>query len=187
MGEHTRLIRLKSAFPEENTIEQNVKLKLFISYSHQDNLPNKQHIEEFKKHLAPLKSNGLIEEWYDCEVLPGEDFKKKIDNNLENADIICLFVSADFLNSQSCADEKKKAMELSKSKGVPVVPIILSQCGWLDDKAISKPLALPNDGKPVSDFENKDHAWLLRACWKRLPARARKVQASILLRVLLSR
>ena len=46
-------------------MEQNGKLKLFISYSHLD----ENHIKEFIKHLTPLKTNGLIEDWYDRKII----------------------------------------------------------------------------------------------------------------------
>ena len=139
---------------------QNKKLKLFICYSHQDNLDDDPYIEQFKRHTAPLKNNGLIEEWYDREIFPGEDYQNKIDNNLEDADIICLFISANFLSSDSCMKEKMKSLELRKKKGISVIPIILSHCGWKDDKDISKLLALPTDGDPVSNFQDFDKAWL---------------------------
>ncbi len=155
MGNHTEPVQLASALPRESAMEQNKKLKLFIGYSHKDN----PYIEEFKKHIAPLKNNGLVEDWYDRKILSGEDFQNKIDNNLEDADIICLFISADFLVSKSCMSEKKKALELRKKKGVPVIPVILSPCGWIDDKDIYKLLALPTDGTPVSKFQNRAEAW----------------------------
>lgn len=134
------------------------KMKIFISYSHNDN-ENPPYIEEFRKHLASLKDNGLVEEWYDRKILPGKDYQKEIDNNLEDADIICLFISANFLDSPNCKKEKKKAIELQNKKGIQVIPIILSPCGWLDDKDISKLLALPIDGKPISTFQNRNEAW----------------------------
>mgnify|MGYP001577871280 CR=1 FL=1 len=40
-----------------------------------------------------------------------------------------------------------------------VVPVIVSRCGWLDDKDISKLLALPTDGKPVAEFPDSNIAW----------------------------
>jgi len=137
--------------------ETNNKLKIVIGYSHHDEKP---FVEEFKKHLAPLKDRGLVEEWYDRKILPGEDYQSKIDYNLENADIICLFISANFLDSPNCKKEKKKAIELRNKKETQVIPIILSPCGWLDDEDISKLLALPTDGKPISTFQNRDEAWL---------------------------
>lgn len=138
---------------------QNNKLKLFTSYSHQDNLTKNPYIEEFKKYITPLKDNGLIEAWYDREILAGEDYQNEIDNNLEDADIICLFISANFLSSDNCKEEKKKALKLRKEKGISVIPIILSPCGWKDDKDICKLLALPTEGKPVSSFQDRNDAW----------------------------
>lgn len=134
---------------------QNDKLKLFISYSHRD----EGHIEEFTKHIAPLKNNDLIEDWYDRKILAGQDFQDNIDNNLENANIVCLFISSNFLSSNACIEERDNALELKKKKGIAVVPVILSACGWLDDKKMSSLLALPTDGKPISDFTNSDTAW----------------------------
>ncbi len=140
-------------------MEESKKLKLFISYSHQDNLDSNLYVEEFKKHITPLKDNGLIEDWYDRKILPGNEFQTEIDNNLEDADIICLFMSSNFLASNSCKEEKKKALELSKKKGIPVIPIILCPCGWQDDRDISSLLALPTDGKSVSSFKDRNEAW----------------------------
>lgn len=136
-------------------------LKLFISYSHEDNKEGNLYIEEFKKHITPLKTNGLIEDWYDREILPGKNFNDEIENNLEEADIICLFISSNFISSPACQEEKKKAFELRKRKGTRVIPIILSPCAWQDDFGeYSKILALPTDAKPVVEFENSDKAWL---------------------------
>ncbi|MBI4708114.1 MAG: TIR domain-containing protein [Candidatus Omnitrophica bacterium] len=140
-------------------MEENAKLKIFIAYSHEDNLTKNPYIEQFRKHIAPLKNNDSIIEWYDRKIIPGDDYQSKIDNNLEDVDIICLFVSANFLNSSNCLKEKAKAMELRKKKGIAVVSIILSSCGWPDDVDISKLLVLPTDGNPVSNFKNHDEGW----------------------------
>ena len=136
-------------------MKQNVKLKLFISYSHLD----EGHIENFTNHIAPLKNNGFIEHWYDRKIIVGQDFKDNIDNNLENADIVCLCISANFFSSNACMKERMNALELKKKKGIAVVPIILSACGWLDDKEISSLLALPTDGQPISNFTDSNNAW----------------------------
>jgi hypothetical protein len=144
---------------EGNNSEQNHKLKLFIGYSHKDNSQEEQHVEDFKKHIALLKNNCSLEEWYDRELLPGDEFLEKIDSNLENSDIICLFISANFLASRACMDEKRRALEFKKKKGVPVIPIILSRCAWEDEPDLKKLIAMPTDGKPVSSFNDKNEAW----------------------------
>ena len=120
---------------------------------------NEGRIEEFLKHLAPLENNGLISQWYDRKIEAGENFQKNIDNNLDDADIVCLFISAEFLFSDACLAEKEDAFKLKERKGIPVIPIILSDCAWKDDPDISPILALPTDGTPVSSFENPDTAW----------------------------
>jgi len=131
------------------------KFKLFISYSHHD----EKHIEQFVKHIAPLKTNGLIQDWYDRKILPGKPFQVQLDHKLEDADIICLCVSASFLSSDACMGEKENAIHYMKRKGTVIVPIILSPCGWLDDKELSKLMALPSDGTPITTFANSDAAW----------------------------
>ena len=131
------------------------QLKLFISYCHKD----EDRIDEFRKHTAPLKNNGLISEWYDRKIIAGQNFGKNIRNSLEDADIICLFISANFLSSTECLKEKNEAIKLKKKKGVSVIPVILSDCGWLDDPDISPLLALPTDGNPIANFEDSDVAW----------------------------
>lgn len=131
------------------------KMKLFISYSHED----EKHIEDFIKHIAPLKNNGLVEEWYDRRIEAGKNFQNTIDNNLENADIICLFISASFLASNACMKEKKEALILKDQNGIRVIPIILSPSGWLEDFELKELLAIPTDGKPITDFTDKNTAW----------------------------
>jgi hypothetical protein len=130
-------------------------LKLFISYAHSD----EDHINNFIKHLSPLKDNHLIKEWYDRKILAGNNFKDTIDNNLKDADIICLCISANFLSSSACMNEKDAAFSLRKSKGIPVIAIILSDCGWLDIKDLALSLALPTDGKPISSYPDRNVGW----------------------------
>lgn len=136
-------------------MQEKSTIKLFISYTHND----EDYIDDFRTHLAPLKTNRLIEDWYDRKILGGQDFQKHIDSNLEDADIICLLISAKFLNSTACLKEIDDSIALKLRKGTTVLPIILSQCGWTDNKDISKLLAFPTDGKEVASFKRSDEAW----------------------------
>ena len=130
-------------------------LKLFVAYSHKD----EAKIDDFLKHLAMLKENKLIDTWYDRKILGGEDYQKAIDNNFYDSDIICLLLSANFLASKACMDEKNRALKQSQSKNARVVPIIVTTCAWQDDAGLSKLLALPIDGKPISKYRNAADAW----------------------------
>lgn len=75
-------------------------LRLFISYSHIDQ-PLKN---ELVKHLQPLKRLNLIETWHDGVLKPGDEWEQEISDQLEDADIILLLVSIDFINSKFCYD-----------------------------------------------------------------------------------
>lgn len=130
-------------------------LKVFISYSHTD----EDHINNFIKHISPMKTQGLIENWYDRKIFAGDDFINTIENNLENADVVCLFVSASFLASSACMREKDTAFSLKKKKGISVITIILSACAWQDFDDLSNSLALPTDGKSISSYPDHNEGW----------------------------
>lgn len=51
MEKHTEQIKLATEPTKLCTLEENKKLKLFIGYSHQDEL----YIDEFKKHMLHSK------------------------------------------------------------------------------------------------------------------------------------
>jgi hypothetical protein len=130
-------------------------LKLFISYSHQD----EDDVDNFHKHITSLKNDGIIKDWYDRKILGGDNYQSKIDNNLEDADIICLIISANFLFSKACLEEKDNALKLRTKKGIRVIPIIVSPCAWLEYPRLKKLLALPTDGKPISSFYDVNEGW----------------------------
>jgi hypothetical protein len=129
--------------------------KIFVSYSHSD----KNDKKIFLKHLSPLKNNEEIEIWSDEEISAGDIFREEITNKLKESDIVCLMVSANYLSSDSCIKEKKLSFEIRQKKYIDIIPIIISDCGWKDDKDISALLALPTDGKSIHSYENTDNAW----------------------------
>ncbi len=136
-------------------------LKLFISYSHKD----EAIVSSFISHIAPLKNNGILTEWYDRKIETGEEFQKDIDNNLENADIVCLMISSNFLSSNACLKEKEDSLNLRIKKGIRVLPVILSPCIWTAHKELSSLLAIPTDGKAISSFADQNEGWVDAINW----------------------
>jgi len=131
-------------------------LKMFISYSHKDEF----YREELEKHLVMMRRNGLIETWTDRKILPGQEWDKQIDKELENSDVILLLVSSDFLSSHYCYDiEVQKAMSQHENGSSTVVPLILRHCDWVDTP-FGKIQGLPTDAKPVKDYTDIDSAFL---------------------------
>ncbi len=132
-------------------------MKIFYSYSHKD----VEYTEELRDHLSILKRNGDISEWCDQMILPGDDWKTEIDENLESADIVLLLVSSNFLASDFCFDVELKQAILKHEKGqARVVPIILKHCEW-KDAPFGELQALPSRGVPVesSKWINRDEAY----------------------------
>ena len=130
-------------------------VEVFCSYSHKD----EQYRREFEAHVSLMKRQNLIQIWQDRKILGGGDWAGEIDAHLNTANIITLFVSADFLASDYCYDkEMMRAMDRHAREHVPVVPIIIRQCDW-HDAPFGKLQAIPTDGKPVSSWNNSDEAW----------------------------
>lgn len=132
------------------------KLKVFISYSHQD----KALKIELEKHLRPLERLGLVEKWSDKEIKAGENLKNEIDVNLASANLILLLISIDFVNSRWCFDlEMTEALRREKLGEVMVVPVILRPCLW-EELPFGESLVLPTDGVAVQSFSNPEDAYL---------------------------
>lgn len=131
-------------------------IKLFISYSH----PDAKYVEAFMRFIVPLCKKHNVEIWYDRNITAGDDFWARIDEHLADRDIICLFISSHYLASSACNKEMMRAFNMKKTHSIAVVPIILSPCMWLENDNLKKHLALPTDGKPITEFDSEDTAWM---------------------------
>ena len=135
---------------------QSDALRLFYSYSHKDDLLR----EQLETHLKLLQRQGLIQPWHDRRILPGDEWVKEIDDNLNRADIILLLVSADFIASDYCYEiEVKRAMERHEAGEARVIPIILRLVDWRGTP-FNKLGWLPQNGDPVTQWRDRDAAWL---------------------------
>ncbi|MBK7692336.1 MAG: toll/interleukin-1 receptor domain-containing protein [Bacteroidetes bacterium] len=145
----------------KKTIKHSVKKStnngdsIFISYSHKD---EKDRLK-LEDHLKILQRLGLISIWTDRKIAPGEEWKGQIDNNINNARIILLLISSNFLASDYCFDiEMKTALKRHKNNETTAIPIILRDCLWQISE-FAKLQALPLDGKPIQKFTKKDEAY----------------------------
>jgi len=132
------------------------KIKLFYSYSHKD----EKYRELLEKNLTLLRESNLIDEWHDRKIDAGDCWGDIIDNNMEDASIILLLLSPDFIASQSCRKELSNAFILKEEKNTAIIPIILRHCTWQHIPEIASVLAVPKDGKPISAWQDQDEAWL---------------------------
>ena len=131
-------------------------VQVFFSYAHED--------EDLRialgKHLSVLEREGLVTTWHDRMIPPGKEWKGEIDSNLDNAGVILLLVSSDFINSDYCYDiELKRALEHHENRNAIVVPVILRPVVW-HRTLFSKLQPLPKDGRPVTEYQNRDSAFV---------------------------
>ena len=133
------------------------KIKVFVSYAHEDDDLRKQ----LDNHLSLLKRRNVIDLWHDRQISPGHDWKHEIDTQLNDAQIILLLVSANFLASEYCYGiELKRALEKHKAGKTRVIPIILRPVDW-EGAPFSHLQALPTGARPVTDrgWHNRDEAF----------------------------
>jgi TIR domain len=102
-------------------------VKIFFSYAHED----EPLLNKLKAHLRPLHRQGLIDVWYDRNISGGSEWEHEISNHLDEADIILLLISPDFMDSDYCYGvEMKRALERHERREAHVIPIILRYVLW---------------------------------------------------------
>ena len=131
-------------------------IKLFYSYSHKDEALR----DQLETHLKIFDRQGLIESWYDRRISAGTEWKGQIDTKLEQADIILLLISANFIASDYCYDiECTRALKRHQAGLARVIPIIVRDCHWQRERQFRGLKALPPDGKAVDTWRNRNIAW----------------------------
>ncbi len=129
--------------------------KVFISYAHSD----EELREQLDKHLAGLERQGVIEAWHDRNIDAGKEWKDSIDENLNDADIILLLISSDFIDSTYCYEiEMARALERHRNGEAVVVPVIVRPVEW-QGMPFSELQALPKGAKAITTWPNRDEAF----------------------------
>lgn len=99
------------------------KKRLFISYSSQ----NSEFFKRFVVHLAPLVQKGVVDYWHDRMIDNGTQWDAEIQKKLQEADIVVLLLSPDFLNTAYVMKEEiPRAIKMEKR----LFFVQLMECGW---------------------------------------------------------
>lgn len=133
-------------------------VKVFISYAHED----EPYKDKLMTSLANLKRQGFVSAWEDRQIPAGGEWDKHIKTELNEADIILLLISMDFIASEYCFDvEVTRAIERHNdpNDNARVVPIIVRHADW-QDTAFAALQALPKGARPISTWDDKDAAYL---------------------------
>jgi hypothetical protein len=140
-------------------------IRVYYSYDSED----EKLQADLQKHLAVLKRSQQIEDWGYRNIKAGEEWRIQSNDNLDNAQIILLLISADYLASDYCFGyEMTRAIERHRAGEARVIPIILRPSDWENTLigqtpnalSLSDLQALPKDAKPVTKWTNRDEAFL---------------------------
>ncbi|NHK29671.1 toll/interleukin-1 receptor domain-containing protein [Parvularcula flava] len=130
--------------------------RVFISYSHKDEALR----DELEVHLAMLKRQGLIDVWHDRRLTPGDHLDDSVSRELDDADIVLLLLSPDFLASDYCYKiEKAHALERHREGTARVISVVLRPCDWTHTD-LGRYVLTPKDAQPITRWPDKDEAFL---------------------------
>jgi tetratricopeptide (TPR) repeat protein len=132
-------------------------IDIFIAYAKED----EAIVTELKSHLSPLERNQSAKVWYDGMVVAGEEWQSTTKNALQNAKIILLIISADFIASDECYnDSLKPAIDLHNAGKCRVIPILARPCLW-QESPFAKLHPLPQNQNPImsSSWKNQEEPY----------------------------
>ena len=120
---------------------------IFISYCHKDEAWK----DRLATHLGVLQYQDRLQIWDDRQIGAGEDWFEKIETSLNASSIALLLISANFLTSNFINQEEvPRLLQRRAQQGVRLIPVILKPCAWETIPWLSRPLARPQDGRPLS-------------------------------------
>nr|WP_240788760.1 toll/interleukin-1 receptor domain-containing protein [Ramlibacter henchirensis] len=127
-------------------VKRNERPKLFISYSHVDT----QCVERLLVHLKPLERANTVVCWSDKRLRTGDKWKAEIEQNLNEAVIAVLLISADFLASDFIVNnELPPLLVKADSNGLRILPVIVKPCGFRRDPILSTFQAANDPATPL--------------------------------------
>jgi hypothetical protein len=153
---------LTTASPIEAEQKPDQVIEIFLSYVEDD----EKLLGELQQHLLVMQHQYREQEgyhiqiWHSGQVLPGQDWKQKIEQHLAQAHIILLLVSVKFLNSELCRSiQIQPALERHHRNEACVIPVILRSCDWKHE-IFGHLQPLPTHGRPVIKWKPRDDAYL---------------------------
>jgi TIR domain len=130
-------------------------VRLFLSCAPED----EPYREELVRHLELLRRQEIIEVWHDRLISAGEDHDSERRRRFEEADVILLLASADYLTSDRTYAEMEAAVARQQLGVTRVVALLLRPVS-LEGLPIQRLQPLPRDGRPISLWPSRDAAWV---------------------------
>jgi hypothetical protein len=109
--------------------------------------------------LAPLRLSRKISTWDESKLLGGQEWKQEIAAQIDQAHLILLLVSSDFMASEELYQgQLQQALQRHRSRKAAICPILFRSCYY--ETAIFSKLhsILPRNKKFITDTDNQDEA-----------------------------
>lgn len=152
------IVEKKLNKPEEikaiTELDNNVKNKIFISYSHKDKI----WLERVQVHLKTIKNHlkREIDVWDDTKLKGGDKWKDEIVKALSESAIAILLISADFLASEFInKSEIPPILENANKNGTKILPVIVSPC-LFKKSPLGEYQAMNEPSKALSNISNSE-------------------------------
>ena len=130
-------------------------VSVYLSYVHED----EPLLQSLEKHLSLLKRQKLLSAWDTRQIIPGTHRAHAIDLQLEQASVILLLISADYLASNYCYEvEMKRALQRHEAGQARVIPILARPCDW-SDAPFAHIKILPTNTRPITSWHDRNEAW----------------------------
>mgnify|MGYP000051747097 FL=1 len=128
-------------------------VRLFLSAAPQDRALRVQLVQ----HLQPLTRQGLISLWHEGLLRPGAVCEAERRSRIEAADLLVPLVSAYFLQSDALCSELRHGLE-RRADPVRIIPVLARPVVVLDPLLAARH-PLPEDGRPVTRWSDRQAAW----------------------------
>jgi hypothetical protein len=103
------------------------RTKLFISYSHRDS----DWLSRIREQLDVLESEGLIDTFVDTGIDAGQDWFERLHQEMTEARVALLLISAPFLSSKFVRKEEvPRLIERHEIDGMRLYPLLIRDCAW---------------------------------------------------------
>jgi tetratricopeptide (TPR) repeat protein len=127
-------------------IPEEVRKKVFVSYSHTDS----EWLKRVQTHLKDLTRRGMVDLWDDTKIQSGSQWREEIRGALESAKVAVLLISADFIASDFIAeDELPPLLAAAEKDGVKILSLILSPSRYEKIESLSKYQSINPPSKPL--------------------------------------
>jgi tetratricopeptide (TPR) repeat protein len=134
--------------------------RVFVSYARED---KKWLDPENPRNLIPFLEDSLRRQnvafWYDKGLVPGDEFKRRIEAEIDRAEIALLIVSQYFLNSVFIeTEEMPRIANRARLGQMVIMPILVESCDWNEYDFLADRQMVPAS-RPLIEFTDSDIRW----------------------------